>query len=232
MIKTFILYGIVYICVMKKIDANSIVGNTYNKWTVLSTERIIKSNRERIYCLCKCECGNAKSVLYENLVGMKTFSCGCHLKNIVSELHKKHGFSNKNNPEYNSWTGMRGRCNNPTNPKYGNYGARGIVVCERWNDFALFLLDMGKKPKGKYTIDRIDVNGNYEPSNCRWATDYTQFRNRTDNHWVELKGEKMIMSDWCKKYNISTGAVYVRLKCGWDFERAITSPIRPHKKYS
>lgn len=94
---------------------------------------------------------------------------------------KKHGL--KGTTEYNSWNLMRDRCNNPNNKRYDKYGGRGISVCERWDDFLMFLEDMGNKPEGT-SLDRIDVNGNYEPSNCRWADDLTQARNqniRKDN---------------------------------------------------
>lgn len=215
---------------MKKIDTNSIVGNKYNRWTVLSCCRIKKANKERIYCTCICECGNTKDVSFDNLAPLKTISCGCHHKEVM-QLKRKHGYANKNISEYNSWCGMRDRCNNPKNNKYKNYGGRGIRVCERWDDFNLFLQDMGKKPLGRYTIERLDVNGNYEPSNCVWATDYIQFRNRTDNRWIEINGERKILSDWCRKYKISTSTVQVRLKCGWDIEKSIKTPVRAHKKY-
>jgi hypothetical protein len=90
-----------------------------------------------------------------------------------------HGFGRVWNriPEYYSWTHMRQRCNNPKNARFNYYGARGITICERWNDFAVFLSDMGRKPTPKHSLDRIDVNGNYEPSNCRWATQDVQMQN-------------------------------------------------------
>lgn len=83
----------------------------------------------------------------------------------------------RDNPEYNSWAGMRQRCNNPSNKDYGRYGGRGITVCERWNDFVLFLKDMGERPTTKHTIDRVDNDKGYSPKNCRWSTKKEQTHN-------------------------------------------------------
>jgi hypothetical protein len=90
-----------------------------------------------------------------------------------------HGLSRSGT--WNSWMGMRVRCTDPSNKKYADYGGRGIRVCERWQSFDAFLADMGPRPAGRFSLDRIDVNGNYEPSNCRWATDTEQRHNRRDS---------------------------------------------------
>lgn len=102
----------------------------------------------------------------------------------------------KRRPEYNTWKLMRRRCHVPTRKDYRLYGARGIRVCDRWNEsFWAFLKDMGPRPSAKHSIDRIDVNGNYEPGNCRWATNAEQGRNRRSNVWVLLNGQRMCVAD-------------------------------------
>lgn len=106
---------------------------------------------------------------------------------IVFPPAKKHGLSKKH-PLYSTWKNMRGRCNNPNIPNYKDYGGRGIRVCERWNDFNLFLEDMGEKPTTKHTLERIDNDGNYKPSNCKWATYSDQMKNQRHPSVSGLKG--------------------------------------------
>lgn len=127
--------------------------------------------------MCHCDCGASPICRYGNLIHENTKSCGCLKHDTAATLkhgHKRHG---QRTPTYNSWRGMLARCGNPRNNRYINYGARGIVVCERWLRFENFLTDMGERPCG-LSIDRIDNNGNYEPGNCRWATASQQTANQ------------------------------------------------------
>lgn len=124
---------------------------------------------------CLCDCGNKSVVATTNLRNGSTKSCGCRRRLICSIKAKTHGLTNT--PEYKTWAGMRTRCTNPKATNYGVYGERGIKCCERWNSFENFLSDMGKREKGK-TLDRIDVDGDYEPKNCRWATKEEQVKNK------------------------------------------------------
>ena len=126
---------------------------------------------------------------------------------------------------------MKSRCSDPSSTGYKNYGARGIQVCQDWNSFQNFkewALNNGYSEN--LTLDRIDSNGHYEPSNCRWTDFKTQQNNRTNNHIIEFNGEKKTLQEWSEVYNIKWTTLYKRLQSGWSIEKALTAPIRKYKK--
>lgn len=134
---------------------------------------------------------------------------------------------------YAVWMTMKQRCENPNNNNYAKYGARGIKVCDEWHTFTVFkewAYANGyddTAPKGQCTIDRIDVNGNYEPSNCRWVDNKTQGNNRTNNRIITLDGVSHTLTEWCDVYNIPIKNVAARVhNCGWSYEKAITTPLK------
>ena len=156
------------------------------------------------------------------MIKFKDMSCGC-LKKISQS--KTHGLSNSR--IFHVWTGMKERCYNKNYPKYKLYGARGIVVCDEWKDdfmtFYNWAMDNGYKEG--LTIDRIDVNGNYDPSNCRWTDIKTQNRNRRNTPYYTINNETKSLAEWCKILNLKYGTVYARLH--WPIERALGLEVKP-----
>lgn len=150
----------------------------------------------------RCDCGRTCEKAAGNLKVAKQPSCGCATSRLISVARTWHGAStrSKDDPLYKTfvcWMSMRWRCTNKARADYPNYGGRGITICARWSEFANFLSDMGPAPSG-LTIDRIDTNGNYEPSNCRWATPKTQANNRRRNRVLQWNGLSMTVSQWAE----------------------------------
>lgn len=147
--------------------ANEYIGKKFGKLTVTKDAEPTKNKQRQV--IVRCECGSEKTITISRLKIKKPKAC--HICNV-----KKHGY--EGTPTYNTWRTMKYRCYQKTHPNYKNYGARGITICDEWrNSFENFLADMGEKPKG-YQIDRVDNNGNYEPSNCRWVTPKENSNNR------------------------------------------------------
>ena len=197
---------------MRSIDITNI---KYNKLTAIKLQHSLKrTNKSREYWLFKCECGNEKVISKDLVKRGQIKSCGC-----IKGLKKiKHGFAKKDKKSrlYNIWCSMRQRCNNENNTKYYLYGARKIKVCKRWDEFENFLEDMGEPPTNKHSIDRVDNNGNYEPSNCRWATNNEQSNNTRNNITIKYNGESKTLTEWCKDRNIIYSKALHRFNKGYE----------------
>lgn len=133
-----------------------------------------------------------------------------------------------NTPEWRAWRAMRARCYSPTHQVYDRYGGRGIRVCKRWrNSFENFFEDMGARPSPTHSLDRIDNEKGYTPSNCRWATEVNQQRNRRDARMLTLDEETLNLSAWAERYGMSVALLRYRLQ-KQDLRTALETPVRPY----
>ena len=174
------------------------VGKRYGRLTVISEERDSSGN----WFNCKCDCGNSiRTRKYSVLKGL-TKSCGCLHKEIAHNVNVQHGLSNTR--LHRIWSHMRGRCYTPTDRKYKNYGGRGITICSEWNDFIKFKeWAENNGYDDNLTIERIDVNGNYEPSNCTWVNLSLQTINKTTSHYFKHFGKIYSLKDLVNVFNLS-----------------------------
>jgi len=186
-------------------------GKKFGRLTVISRAENKRSNTA---WNCICECGNEKVIVGYSLTSGKSKSCGCIQKEVAADRLLKHGHDRigKTTREYQTWVKIIDRCENENNKDFVNYGGRGIMVCERWrNSFENFLSDMGKRPSSKHSIDRIDVNGDYEPSNCRWTTKEIQARN-TRLYSTNKTGVRGVHFDKARNKYRSEIAVFGKIK--------------------
>jgi hypothetical protein len=177
---------------------------------------------------CRCKCGTLRMVKASSLVDGVSHSCGCYKSEVTRKQSTKHSMCESS--EYTSYLSMRQRCLNPNCLEYKNYGGRGITVCARWLEgFHNFFADMGLKPTRKHSIDRIDNNGNYEPTNCRWATTSEQANNKRRCRYITINGRTQTLSQWARELKIVTANTsYKRIVSGWDAADACTVPaIKP-----
>ena len=192
-----------------------LAGMKFNRWTVI--EKVGKE-AQGIVWMCRCDCGTEKTVSGGNLRSGLSKSCGCwNLEQVRSA--KKHGMSKS--PEFKVWKLMRNRCNNTDSPDYPRWGGRGIRVCPRWDaSFSDFYADMGPRPDGT-SIERMDNNGNYDPGNCKWATDEEQAHNKRNNRVLVGMGKTQLLCDWAKETGISASLLHYHLKQGKTMDEII-----------
>lgn len=180
---------------------------------------------DRIYWHCRCDCGNECYEATDQLTRGRAKSCGC-LKHEIYPQHITHNMTGSR--LYSVWNSMKQRCFCITAQSYKNYGARGITVCNEWLDFERFYnwaINNGydeNAERGLYTIERIDVNGNYEPGNCKWVTAKEQVRNRRCTFKCIVNGEEKPLGEWCEIFNAPYKRTRKRIYDGWDVIEALT----------
>lgn len=207
--------------------ARHIEDITFQRFSRLVAIRISgRDDMGMVMWLCRCDCGSFKNVRAKSLKSSATRSCGCLLREKAAIIHTTHGESKS--PEYASWRSMRTRCLVKTASNYHMYGGSGITIDERWDDYRNFLLDMGRKPSLRHSIDRIDNAKGYSPENCRWATNHIQSRNKTNNHLISAFGKEMCIKDWSQETGVPTATIIYRINAGWSAEKALTN--RPWKR--
>ena len=210
-----------------------LTGRTYGRLTIIGYAG--RRARNAHVWEAACMCGKTSFPGSAALKSGRTKSCGCYRSEATRAAKFKHGATegNLHSPEYRSWTSMRNRCYWPKSNRYSIYGGRGITVCDRWRDsFENFFADMGPKPSSKHSIDRIDTNGHYEPTNCRWATFKEQARNKSNNRRVVYAGRDMTLRDLADDCGVSFAALKHRLDRGSTVDAAVSALIRKRRARS
>lgn len=199
-----------------------LTGHKYGRVTVLSYAGRAKGTYT--FCWnCICDCGTKFVVRGASLKDGNTKGCGCLHKEWCAEKSK----NAKGPPEsYKVWGSIKQRCYNPKSSAYQLYGARGITMSDEWKDsFATFIGDMGPRPTKKHSIDRINNDGHYCKSNCRWALPTAQGRNTRHNHWLTFNGVTLCLEDWCERIGIDHSVIIGRIERGWPIDKVLTAPL-------
>lgn len=214
----------------------NLTGKRFGRLTVVD-----KTNERRRHCvvwLCKCDCGNTKKVVSADLLNGDTRSCGCLHSEIFKSIRSNEKFLADENGRYKHggkgtrlytiWKCMKKRCINPHDKSFPCYGGRGIKVCDEWaHDFKVFhdwAIENGYRDD--LTIDRIDIDGDYTPGNCRWATNEIQANNKRNNVKIEYNGELHTIPEWAQITGISKSVLRGRYRNGWEPERMLNQKVR------
>ena len=191
-----------------------LTGKKFNSWLVL--KEVDRDIRNKRVWECSCECGDIYNITQGNLTSNKSKMCrNCSLERR-KELPKK-----EDHRLYSTWKSMKSRCNNPNVWCYYLYGGRGIKICDRWNNFDLFIEDMGDSFIEGLTLDRIDSNGNYCPENCRWATKEEQSNNKQDSLNLLFEGGYYTEAQLARKTGINRTTIQQRRRNGWTVEEMV-----------
>lgn len=208
-----------------------LTGKQFSRLSVLrpAEDRVLKIGKHLTMWECKCNCGNTVIVRSCDLKSGKVMSCGCYRKETTRAIHTTHGATKgrKAKKLYSVWAGILARCNNPGSAEFQYYGGKGVTVCKGWeNDYSAFekwALTNGYEEG--LSIDRIDVNGDYCPENCRWATDIEQANNKTTNKFLEAFGERHTIAEWARKLDVTYNSLYYSLsKNAWDLTKVVVGP--------
>lgn len=199
-------------------------GQHFGRLTVLHRDGFSYKNGAK--WICECSCGKITSVYSVHLRKGMTKSCGCLGKENRIKNRTSHGMTNTR--IFHIWQHIHAKCENPNNDKYHYYGNRGICVCSEWKKFEPFYkwaIENGYNDS--LTIDRINVNGNYEPNNCRWVDMIVQSNNKRNNHCLTFNGETHTIAEWCRITGLKYATLLKRINdLHWNIEKALTEPVR------
>lgn len=208
----------------KKSIKNVRIDLTGHRYQALTVIKYSHHQGSGAHWICGCDCGRITTVSGCNLRTGHAKSCGCLKNELIGKAHRTHGLVKI--AEYKAWGDMKARCYNKKNSGFKNYGGRGITVCNEWkSSFEAFYKDMGPKPSPKHSLDRIEVNGNYEPANCKWSTRREQNNNKRNIVILTHEGETKTLLDWSESLNLPHNTLFMRLRKGWSIERALTTPL-------
>ena len=196
---------------------SDVIGKKFHRLTVLCRNGNSKNHSKQY--LCRCDCGTEKTIIGIYLLDGRVKSCGCFNREATGNRHRTHNMTHTR--LFSIWQNMNTRCSNEKCSEYHNYGGRGITVCEDWkNDFLSFYKwAVANGYDDSLSIDRIDNNRNYEPSNCRWATKKLQANNTRVNHLFTYEGETRTIAEWSELKNINYKKLWSRIKRNWPEEK-------------
>lgn len=210
-------------CIKKEIE----IGSIFSRLTVIADKGRTASGHKMWLVICSC--GKVFQTRSYSLLDGKTKSCGCARIEKFIQNNTTHGMALS--PEYLTWRAMRDRCSNPNIKCYPSYGGRGIRVCHQWMEsFDCFLKDMGLRPSKDHSLDRIDNDGDYSPSNCRWTTRKEQQRNRRCTRKLTAFGQTKAWTEWCEIMKIPYDLIRYRFNSGWNPEDILTTKSDPKYK--
>lgn len=208
--------------------SDNLIGYKFGKLTVIAQSNNTKTGKRKWICMCECGKLKEKPVVGYDLKSGKVQSCGCNYKISNKHRNKRHGDTNTR--LYHIWCGMKARCNNKNNIEYMNYGGRGITYATEWKEYENFrdwaLLN---GYENNLTLDRVDVNGDYCPDNCRWATMKQQQNNKRNTIYLEVNGAKLSVTEWAEKTGIAASTLTWRLKHEWN-ENEMFLPVSLNNK--
>ena len=215
-------------CYHNEVIKDNLIGKKYGRLTVIAEAG--RCGSRGVIWKCRCDCGNETNVKEVCLKSGETKSCGCLHREISKQIKTTHGMSRTR--LYKEWRNAKTRCENPNTPYYHEYGGRGIKFSSEWDDFVNFR-DWAQSNgyDDSLTLDRIDVNGDYEPSNCRWISNAEQQLNKRNNHLLTFKGKTQTLTEWARELGIKERTLSARIiDYKWSIEKALTTPVKEYNR--
>lgn len=207
-----------------------LTGQRFGRLTVRhsAADSFTSTGRRLVAWTAVCDCGAVKTVRAQALSCGDTKSCGCLDRDVLIARNTKHGMTVRGAPrppEYSAWCHMIGRCEDQNDKHFADYGGRGVTVCAEWrHDFLAFLRDIGPRPSGRHSVDRIDNDGNYQPGNVKWSTPVEQGRNKRNNRLIEIDGEVATLPYWSERSGVMADTIWRRIERGVSARSAVFDP--------